>query len=231
LKKSQRLLPKLSPDQLKLFKKLRFKKKDVEIFLTALTHPSYSAENNVESYQRLEFLGDAVVGLYVANILFLTHKGWDEGELTRARASMVSKPALAGSARFFGINGCMRLGTGEEQSGGQNRDSNLCDIFEAVIGALFLSRGFNFTKILLDRLDPFLKESKLEDAKSKLQRICSEKDFGQPVYKIVNEEGDPHNRIFFAEVIVENVNYSGSGASKKTAEMDSAENALKFLNQ
>lgn len=227
--KFQKRHPNLSPGQRLLFKKLGFKRSSVGPFLTALTHPSFASENGTDSYQRLEFLGDAVVDLYTANDLFNKHKQWDEGDLTRARASVVSKSALAQSARDLRIDGCMRLGIGEEMSGGKDRDSNLCDIFEAVIGALFLSRGFNHTSKVLDRFSLLRDEDQKEDPKSRLQRICAERNLSQPEYRLMNDSVNEHHHSFTSEVIIGKQVFSGIGSTKKSAEMASAELAIREL--
>jgi ribonuclease III len=226
--KFRKPLPKLTTQQKTLFRKLGFKRSGLFLFLTALTHPSYASENETKSYQRLEFLGDAVIDLFAANDLFSRHKQWDEGNLTRARASIVSKPALAHSARNIKIGDCMRLGIGEEMSGGRDRDSNLCDIFEAVIGSLFLINGYNHTAKVLDRLHLLRDEDIIEDPKSRLQRICANLNLPQPEYHL-NNNSSFNQEHFSCQVIIGNKAYSGSGKTKKSAEMTSAELAIKEL--
>lgn len=231
LKRFQKQFPDISltPAQRTLFRKLKFAKKDKDIFLIAITHPSFTAENDGESYQRLEFLGDAVLGLYTAENLFNKRTGWDEGKMTRARASMVSKNALADSARRLSIGECMRLGSGEESTGGRDRDSNLCDMFESVIGALFLSRGFKIVKYMITKLDLLLEANISEDPKSKLQRISAEKKLGYPNYKIISEKIDGSNTSFDAKVSIGKRSFFGSGESKKSAEMEAAKDALREI--
>ncbi|MBO8141884.1 MAG: ribonuclease III [Firmicutes bacterium] len=216
----------------------------VQLFLEAFTHPSFSHEQpepRPAHNQRLEFLGDAVVGLVVASELFQRHPDRSEGELTRRRAAVVNTRALAEAARRMGLNAWLRLGKGEELAGGRERDSNLSALYEAVAGAVFSVAGFDAAREfvlrgLKDRLDSFAQASPDLaagfDAKTRLQEYLQALEKVAPEYRVVEVSGPDHARTFTVAVSWRGRELAvGKGASKKAAEQDAALRALNLLAQ
>ena len=226
--KSIRQQAELTSSQSILFKTIKLPPSAVAIFLEALTHTSFGVENNTKNYERLEFLGDAVLNTYTAIRLFSANPNWTEGELTRARASIVSEPSLAKLARSMNVANCIRLGKGESHSGGSDKDKILADVMESPIAVIFLAKGQVFTYGYLDKLDIVSKATMVRDGKSELQNLIQGKGQGTPVYRIVSSSGPSHNPIFKAEVTIgNNVIGQGTGKTKKEAEQNSALEALK----
>lgn len=198
----------------------------------ALTHTSYANEQKIRRYQdyeRLEFLGDAVLEMISSDFLFNRYPEKHEGELTKIRASLVCEPALAYCARDFDLEKYIRLGKGEEASGGRGKDSITSDVCEAVIGAMYLDSGsiaapreFILRFILSDLEGKLL----FYDAKSILQERCQKKG-SEVSYRIVDESGPDHDRVYTVAVLVDarEVN-RGKGRSKKAAEQDAAYRTL-----
>ncbi|MDA8291382.1 MAG: ribonuclease III [Actinomycetota bacterium] len=212
---------------------------DASLLRVALTHRSYVAESGVtESNERLEFLGDAVLGLVVASRLYEELPGVPEGDLARIRAAVVSEPALAAAARRTGIGGAVLLGRGEDQSGGRDKASILADAFEAIVGATYLAGGLVAAVSLLDDLlgeeiAAASAASELGDAKNRLQERCARDGADPPAYS-VRESGPDHERHFRAEVVVRDgsgvrATGRGEGRSKKQAEREAALDALALL--
>lgn len=200
-----------------------------ELLQTALTHRSFGTPNN----ERLEFLGDSILGQAVTVRLFLAHPNLDEGELAKRRASVVSTVALAEVARAIGLGEHLRLGRGEELTGGRDKDSILADTMEAVIGAVFLSAGPDAATALVLRLvEPLLadpdRHGAAMDPKTSLQELAARLDLEPPVYAI-EATGPDHARTFVATVMVGEVAAQGTGTSKKTAEMSAALTAWREL--
>ncbi|HOO96227.1 MAG TPA: ribonuclease III [Caldisericia bacterium] len=214
-----------------------YRKRDRQIFIEALSHPSYASENRCNSYQRLEFLGDSVVGCYAANRLFKENKDWQEGQLTRARASIVSQSPLANIARELEIGECILLGRGEDASDGRDKDSILCDVFEALIGGLMLSRGIIQTFKVLDRLRLVHTHNYTEDPKSRLQRYAVSNGYELPIYNTERVEMIDGREYFHVSVLLKPTQDSkglkyktvGKGYSKKSASFSAAEDALNKL--
>lgn len=222
----------LTPQQKALFAHLGLHVKYRRTFLEALTHPSYSSENGSSSYQRLEYLGDAILGAYVAHRLYERYGDWKEDRLTRARASIVSQPALAKSARKIGIQNCLLLGKGERASGGSERDSILCDCFESVIAVVYIARGFQKTFRFLDGLGIISMATDREDPKSELQSLSQKEGLGLPHYHIIGSDGPAHCMRFEAKVSVgENITATGWGNSKQEAEQNAAIEALRQIEK
>lgn len=202
----------------------------------ALTHRSYAYEHpEAESYERLEFLGDTVLGRQITHWLFLEYPEMDEGELAKRRASLVSTPALAEIAREFGLGKFLLLGVGEDNTGGRDKESILADAVEAILGATFIEKGSDVANELVMRLfhetlsSPDWFEKHL-DTKSALQELTSKLGKPSPSYR-VNSSGPDHEKIFTAEVMIDGeIVGSGSGSSKKTAEIEAAREALEKLN-
>lgn len=208
------------------------------LFLEAFTHPSFSYEQREPRpphNQRLEFLGDAVVNLVVAHELWQRHPDWPEGELSRQRAAIVSCRTLAGAARRLGLYRWLRLGRGEEQKGGRQKDGILCDLFEAVTGALLVARGLPAAwDFVLKGLGPALvaREGWLPnfDAKTQLQERLQAISPVVPEYELLAVEGPPHLRVFTVAVHWQGRRLGiGRAGSKKGAEQAAAAEALKLL--
>ncbi len=209
---------------------------DEDLLLQALTHSSYiyeNRQNGIENNQRLEFLGDAVLDLAVSDFLFRKYPDSDEGELTKLRAALVCEPSLARTAKRLKLGFCLRMGKGEERSGGRERPSILADAFEALLGAIYLDQGLaKASEMTLKFLDPLIKdvlEGRLgSDYKTELQEIVQQLGSEQVQYTIIREEGPDHNKIFTAGVIYKGeLAGTGSGRSKKEAEQQAAKAALR----
>ncbi|WCD92282.1 ribonuclease III [Microbacterium sp. nov. GSS16] len=209
---------------------------DPELLERALTHRSYAYEHGgIPNNERLEFLGDSVLGLAVTVMLFTTLPDLDEGELAKRRASVVSTVALAEVARAIGLGEHLRLGRGEEQTGGRDKDSILADTMEAVFGATFLSAGPDAaTELVLRLTAPLLADPErygaAMDPKTSLQELAARLGATPPMYSI-ESDGPDHHRVFTATVRVGDLTSSGVGTSKKTAEMAAALNAWRLLSE
>lgn len=207
--------------------------------VTALTHPSYryECEGDHEDNQRLEFLGDAALGLVAAAHFFDTCPELREGDLTKLRSKISSRTALARIGTTLELGAHLRLGRGEEKSGGAHRASNLADAVESVLGAAYLDGGLKAVeKIFAALFLPFLKEvgpeTGAENPKGALQELSQKRWKTGPRYRLVDESGPPHARVFTVEVsIEERVLGRGEGRNKRTAEMHAAEMALAALRQ
>lgn len=206
-----------------------------KLFQQAFTHTSYTHEKKNNGIhpdnERLEFLGDAVLELAVSEYLFHRYPKMSEGELTRTRARVVCEPSLASFAKELGFGQYLRLGKGEEMTGGRTRPSLLADVFEAFIGALFLELGLEQVKKFLERVVfPKINEEWLAtimDAKSGLQEVVQQERLGILEYRIVDMQGPAHDRHFVAEVYLDNKPLGrGAGRSKKEAEQQAALKAL-----
>jgi ribonuclease III len=194
----------------------------------ALTHRSQSELAPHGDNERLEFLGDSILGMLVNEYLYLAYPSATEGELTRMKANVVSEPSLAEGARGLGLGPLIDLARGEEAGGGRERPSILSDAFEAVLAAVYLARGIEAARdfvrhSLIARTDPLLQR----DHKSALQELMQEQRGSTPSYHIVESEGPAHNREFVAEVRLDGKPLGvGRGRSKKLAEQAAALVAL-----
>ena len=205
----------------------------------ALTHRSYAYENGgLPTNERLEFLGDAVLGLVITASLYHNHPELAEGQLAKLRASVVNMRALADVARSLGPSGLGRyllLGKGEEATGGRDKASILADTLEALLGAIYLQHGIGqVTQVIHKLFDPLLAESAARGAgldwKTSLQELTAEQGLGVPEYR-VEEHGPDHAKTFTAWVVVAGTRYGGaSGASKKEAEQRAAAAAWRQLS-
>ena len=205
-----------------------------------MTHGSRAHERGAEegSNERLEFLGDAVLDLIVSERLMELNPGADEGALSRARAELVNTAALAGRARALGLGSWLRLGKSEEKSGGRDKESILADLFEAVLGAVYLDGGLGPVRSLVAReFGPDVahvasSERPLRDAKSRLQELLHTLGEPGPVYAITAECGPPHAREFDVEVSVGGrVLGSARARSKRSAEQGAAQGALRQFGE
>ncbi|MFI8594887.1 ribonuclease III [Microbacterium sp. NPDC078428] len=208
---------------------------DAELLSLALTHRSYAYENGgIPHNERLEFLGDSVLGQAVTVTLFTRYPDLDEGSLAKRRASLVSTVALAEVARRVGVGAHVLLGRGEEQTGGRDKDSILADTTEALIGAAYLSAGQDAATSLVIRLvEPLLDDPErygaAMDPKTSLQELAARRQAPPPEYSVV-ADGPDHNRVFTATVRVGDVRADGVGTSKKAAEMAAALQAWRDLS-
>ena len=198
----------------------------------AMTHSSYANEqriNKFEDYERLEFLGDAVLELVSSDFLFREEKDMAEGQLTRRRSSIVCEPALAFCARDITLQEYILLGKGEEGTGGRGRDSIVSDVMEAVIGAIYLDGGLAEASAFIHRfiLSDLEHKQLFYDAKTILQECVQQGNEGVLHYELVKEEGPQHDKIFEVEVYVGDQKAGwGVGHSKKAAQQQAAYQAL-----
>jgi ribonuclease-3 len=210
---------------------------DESLLLRALTHRSYAYENGgLPNNERLEFLGDAVLGLVVTDSIYDEHPDLAEGDLARLRAAVVNMRALAEVARDMGLGAYVFLGKGEESDGGRDKASILADTMEAVIAAVYLSAGLPAATTFVHKLlDPLMESSAslgaALDWKTSLQGLTASGSLGAPDY-VVTEEGPDHQKSFHAELrIGVELMGSGTGSSKKEAEQMAAEAAWSELNR
>jgi ribonuclease-3 len=202
----------------------------------ALTHRSYAYEHGGQpTNERLEYLGDAVIGVVVTDALYNNHPDLAEGSLAKLRASVVSTRALAGVARTLGLGPWMRLGKGEDVTGGRDKPSILADTMEALIGAVYVERGLEGATALVRKLfDPLMEAAAMDGAaldwKTALQELTASQGLGVPDYAIT-ESGPDHAKAFVAKALVAGVaRGEGSGSSKKEAEQQAAEGAWRSLS-
>ncbi|NCO41940.1 MAG: ribonuclease III [Armatimonadetes bacterium CG_4_10_14_3_um_filter_66_18] len=209
-----------------------------ELLDLALTHPSYlgeAHEEDAESNQRLEFLGDALLGLAVSEYLYHRYTELPEGELTKIKAAVVSEPALCQVARKLSVGEQMLMGRGEDASGGRDRASVLADALEAIIGAILVDVGTDAARqFVLRHLgeDIEVQGSHVgsHDHKSRLQELTQSRAQGTPTYEVVGEEGPDHSKTFVVEVSVASTLLGrGRGGSKKEAEQEAAKRAVTGL--
>lgn len=227
------------PDLTTLQRMLSVNFKDKALLERALVHSSYLNENPTggTSNERLEFLGDAVLGLLVAEKLYQDFPDSSEGEMTRLRSSLVRRDALANIANSIQLGEFLSLGRGEEASGGRKKPANLAGAFEALIAAVYLDRGLVVTrrvvlKLLAEELEKATREGTAFDYKSQLQELTQAKYHSPPSYRIVEAAGPDHDRQFTVEVVAgPDVLGRGSGKSRKLAENEAARAALGRLSE
>jgi ribonuclease III len=206
----------------------------------ALTHRSYVNEHEhtdpaLGDNERLEFLGDAVLDFMVGDMLYQRFPDMPEGDLTRLRAALVRTESLAELASQIGLGQCLRIGKGEEASGGRERITNLCATFEAVVGALYLDNGLDAVRAFVTpRLDVLLQQilsdARDKDARSTLQEWSQAHHNLTPVYRTISSTGPDHQKEFLvAAVIGERIVAQGTGRSKQSAAQAAAREALRLL--
>lgn len=227
----------------KICKSLNYKFKDLSLLKLALTHSSYSAEQEANN-QRLEFLGDAILNAVISEHLYKLMPHVNEGDLTRIRSLLVKEDALAVIAKNLIIPEYLILGVGEQKTGGINKNSILADTLEAIIGAIYLDSDFLIvnnlvlswyvgSKLYKDAIK--LKDNTAsKDAKTILQEFLQAKAIELPIYKVIKITGKPHNQKFTVECIVpgldvKSTNIYGTGTSRKQAEQAAAKKILKLL--
>ena len=225
------------PDLAELHARLGYSFRDESLLRLALTHPSVAHEANTPTAhnQRLEFLGDSVLGLVLSRELYEKFPDADEGQLTKSRARLVNAAALAAHGRSLGLGHYLVLSQGEENTGGRERNSALADAFEAVLGAVFLDGGWEAARAFVlrefaDDLAGLALPSGIENPKGELQELLQAKSPVAPVYQTISAEGPDHDRQFICAVLHDGMELArGSGKSKKAAESDAALAALQKL--
>lgn len=210
-----------------------------QLLLTALTHSSYANERHGEggeSYERLEFLGDSILGLVTADFLYKHSPPLPEGRMTRLRAELVCEASLHRVALRLGLGSYMRLGRGEENSGGRGRPSIMADMVEAIIAALFLDGGIGQARSFI--LKNLLQDAQLEDShhvadyKTELQELVQRRADQHISYEMTGQSGPDHNKVFAFRVLINGISAGeGCGRSKKEAEQMAARRALEALRQ
>ena len=210
---------------MEILKKLNIDPKNEKLYQKAFTHTSYSNEHeNSESYERLEFLGDAVLELIISDYLF-NEESLEEGIMTKMRASYVCEEACATYSRELGFEKYILLGSGEIEA----NETILADVFESFVGATYLDQGFKFTQnMVMEIIKKYMNKGIdfLHDYKSELQELV-QTEKKSVIYEVVDEEGPAHDKIFTCQAIVDNlVMGTGKGTSKKQAEQEAAKEAL-----
>ena len=219
-------------DYQELEKKIGYTFQNRALLKQAVTHSSFANEqkiNRQKHYERLEFLGDAVLELVSSDFLFQTHPEMPEGQLTKLRASMVCEPALAYCAKDLTLDGYIPLGKGEESTGGRYRDSIVSDVMEAVIGAIYLDGGMEPARTYIYRfiLSDLENKQLFLDSKTNLQEYMQQNLKKEFHYRLVEESGPEHDKVFLVEVVMEDkVLGRGKGRTKKAAEQQAAYEAL-----
>lgn len=213
--------------------------KNEKLFETAITHTSFTHENKnkeIENNERLEFLGDAVLELVISSYIFKKFEELSEGELTKLRASIVCEASLAERARVLKIGEKLKLGKGEEQTGGKDRDSLLADAFEAIIGAIYIDSNSieKATEFIINQMGQTILEKRKSflknDCKTYLQELIQKNSKIPLEYNIIEEDGPAHNKMFTASVVHNGkILGEGKGKSKKDAEQNAAQVAIKII--
>lgn len=212
-----------------LLKKLKINTQNKHLYEQALTHTSYANENRVESYERLEYLGDAVLELIMSEYLY-KNTNEVEGVMTKLRSHYVCENALYEYSLRLGYNNYLKLGHGEKESGGKFRKTIVADIFESMLGAMYLDQGIDFVKkFMQENIITIIENETLDffdDYKSKLQELV-QTDKKSLEYELLNEEGPAHDKKFTVAVKIDNVVYgTGTAHSKKEAEQVAARDAI-----
>ena len=221
---------------MELEEKIGYTFRNPQLLEQALTHSSFANEGKKHGHnnERLEFLGDSVLSVIVARHRFLTYKDLPEGELTKLRASLVCEKALDVFAGQIGLGKYLRLGKGEEMTGGRERPSILADAFEALLAAIYIDGGYEaaqtFVLGFIPRNLDVRRKNKLSDYKTALQEIIQQNREERVEYVLVDEHGPDHAKVFTAEVLLNtNVIGRGTGSSKKQAEQNAAHEALLLM--
>ena len=211
--------------------KLGYTFRDRQLLVTALTHTSFANEDKGRSQhnERLEFLGDSVLSVVVSEYLFSHNRNLPEGQLTRIRASLVCESSLFGFAMQLGLGSYLRLGRGEEKSGGRPRPAILADAFEALIAALYLDGGLELARSFIL---PYIRAAHdvARDYKTRLQEVVQQNPEERVRYELVEQSGPDHDKHFVVEVhLNSNCVSRGSGPSKQAAEQQAAKEALELM--
>lgn len=212
-----------------LLKKLNIPFKNIKLYDLALTHTSFANENNVESYERLEYLGDAVLELVISEYLY-NNTDYGEGKMTKLRSHYVCENANYEYSVRLGLNEYLKLGHGEEENGGKYRKAIVADIFESFLGAMYLDLGFKQVRdFIYKNVIPLIEDKSVDffdDYKSVLQELV-QTDKKSLSYKVIDESGPAHDKTFTVEVTIDNIVYGkGTAHTKKGAEQIAAHDAL-----
>lgn len=209
---------------------------NVALLDTAVTHKSYANETaqGLEDNERLEFLGDAVLDLVVSRLLYDARPTLSEGEMSKMRSQLVKEESLGQVARSFSLGDFLRLGRGEEQTGGRDKASILANAFEALVAAIYLDGGFDLAFQFVEAIfRPSLAKTRPEadsDFKTRLQEFAQARYGKTPTYRLVGESGPDHDKLFEVEILVGKRQLArGKGRSKKEAEQRAAQDALEIL--
>ena len=222
-----------------LEKKLNYKFKDIKLLKKALTHSSYVNENNMKSYEsneRLEYLGDAVLGLIIGEYFYINYPKYLEGSLSKMRADSVNEKVLFFISKNLNLGDSIRFGKGEIKNGGRMRESTSADALEALIGAIYLDSNFNEAKRIVSYLfQEFLEKDRYKlfniDFKTKLQEKV-QKSGKKLEYKLVREEGPDNNKTFYTELFLDEVLVGkGKGKTKKESQQEAAKEAFKGMDK
>lgn len=208
-----------------------------ELFERAFTHRSYlnEAKTQIESNERLEFLGDSILSFVVSDHLYKNYPHFDEGILTNLRSLLVNTKSIASAAKELDFGQYLRLSRGEEESKGRENESLLANSFEAFIGALYLDQGVESARqfigqMLFSKIEEIVQKKAFKDPKSLLQEYVQARKQSSPIYKVLHEEGPPHAKIFTIGAFVNQLQIGeGVGRSKQEAEEKAAEKALAYL--
>jgi ribonuclease III len=212
--------------------------KNKALLQEALTHKSYANEvqhKNLSGNERLEFIGDAVLGLVVSHILMDRAQDCSEGRLSNMRAAIVNEDVLAGLARCFSLGNFILLSKGENESGGRDKKSILANVYEALIAAIYYDSDFTTVFALIERhcaalIDEVVEKGYFRDFKSRLQEYAQRTFNAVPRYVVTMEDGPDHDKTFESQVIIGDSAYEkGQGSSKKASEQDAAEKTLHIL--
>ncbi len=229
------MAPKNHPQFVLLQKELGYTFSDSALLVRSLTHVSYERHKEGDHNEVLEFLGDAVLDLAVSDLLIRRYPTKSEGDLSRMRAALVNSSVLAEKATILKLGSLLRLGKGEEQSGGRNKPSILAGAFEALLGAVYEDGGYLASRRLVERsFAADLKDKKLgqQDYKTRLQEISQMLFHAPPVYRLVSESGPDHDKCFVTEIVVGGKVFgNGQGKTKKQSEQEAAKMALEELQQ
>ena len=219
-------------DQSELEQIIGYSFRDASLLTLALSHRSVDGANN----ERLEFLGDSVLGLIITNHIFKNSKNIDEGDLSKLRSAVVCGKALAGVATKLSLGNYLILGTGERKSGGYLRESILGDTVEALIGAIFLDSNIDITdKCIMEWFNPLIRDAlsrkNKKDSKTRLQEWLQKRGHAPPIYTLSSTEGSPHSKTFFIECVLDEFEIIGrdKASSRKAAEQLVASKILKEL--
>ena len=206
-----------------LKKSLDYEFTDPHLLQQALTHRSASGDNN----ERLEFLGDAVLDFVISEVVFRTHPGAPEGDLSRVRSSLVKDTSLAELASDLGLGEFLILGGGERKTGGHRRESILADALEALFGAVYLDAGFDAARSIIervfgDRLEDFPDAGELRDPKTRLQEWLQARQMDLPLYELIEVTGKPHQQTFEVTCAIPGSTTRGAGTTRRNAEQEAA---------
>ncbi|MDR1418062.1 MAG: ribonuclease III [Endomicrobium sp.] len=218
---------------LKLQEIIEYSFNDLEVLITALTHKSYASHVDQRSCnERMEFLGDSILSAIVAEALYMRYSECNEGKLSQLKAQIISAPNLSVWAQEISLGSYILLGKSDDTKESRERESLLCDVFEAIVGAIYLDGGFEKAKKFILKFLDSKKEIVITDYKSKLQEIVQKLYKKIPDYKITREFGPDHNKKFETNVLINNkILGNGIGNSKKEAHQITAQRALKNIEK